>query len=85
MSATLHIDGLLRSEPELRGMFSKFGNVLAIDIMRADPSQAMSVGSVEMEGLVEATRAVRALHRTYLGGKLLLVFHATTEADRYAH
>ena len=76
MSATLYIDGLLASisQAELKGMFSRFGNVL--HIMKPVTS---SVGSVEMETLEEAMRAVRALHRSCLGGKLLLVFHAATE------
>lgn len=80
MSATLYVDGLLASlsKPELKGMFSRFGTVLTVDIVKAPTLQSVGIGKVEMETLEEATRAARALHRSYLGGKLLLVFHATT-------
>ena len=76
MSATLYIDGLLASipEPELKGMFSRFGNVLAIETAKTYTAQSVSVGTVVMETREEATRAARALHRSYLGGKLFLVF-----------
>ena len=80
MSATLYVDGLLASlsKPELKGMFSRFGTVLTVDIVKAPTLQSVGIGTVEMETLEEATRAARALHRSHLGGKLLLVFHATT-------
>ena len=79
MSATLYVDGLLASlsKPELKGMFSRFGTVLTVDIVKAPTLQSVGIGKVEMETLEEASRALRALHRTYLGGKLLLLFHAT--------
>jgi hypothetical protein len=40
--------------------------------------QSENIGIVQMETLEEAARAARALLRSYLGVKLLLVFHATT-------
>ena len=78
MSSTLHIDGLLTSvgEQELKGMFSKFGNVLSVNVKRPDTALSLCVGAVEMASLGEAAKAVIALHRSYLGGKLLLVSHA---------
>jgi RNA recognition motif-containing protein len=78
MSSTLHIDGLLASvgEQELKGMFSKFGNVLSVDIYRPDTALSSGIGAVEMASLWEAKKAISALHRSHLGGKLLLVFHA---------
>ncbi len=83
MSATLSIDGLLASmsEPELKGMFSRFGNVLTANIVKVNIPQSLGIGSVKMETLEVAMRASRALHRSYLGGKLLLVFHAATETQ----
>ena len=78
MSSTLHIDGLLTSvaEEELKGMFAKFGDVLSVNILRPDTALSLCVGAVEMASLGEAAKAVNALHRSYLGGKLLLVSHA---------
>jgi len=80
MSATLYVDGLPTSisGPELKGMFSQFGNVLTLDFVKADTPQSEHIGIVEMETPEEARRALRALHRSYLGVKFLLVFHATT-------
>lgn len=76
MSATLYIDGLLASisEPKLKGMFPHFGKVLTIETMKPHTPQSVTVGKVEMETREEATRAAQALHRSNLGGKLLLVF-----------
>jgi hypothetical protein len=34
------------------------------------------IGVVEMASLGDAAKAISALHRSYWGGKLLLVFHA---------
>ncbi len=78
MSATLHIDGLLTSvgEQELKDMFGKFGNVLSIEFNNPDTPSSLGLGAVEMGSLEEAAKAVHALHRSYLGGKLLLVYHA---------
>ncbi len=75
MSSTLHIDGLLASvsHQELTGMFAKFGDVRSINIYKADKESLFSVGTVEMASPGEASKAVQALHRSYLGGKLLLV------------
>ncbi len=78
MSSTLHIDGLLASigEQDLKGMFTKFGNVLSVNIYKPDTASSLSIAAVEMATLGEAAKAVHTLHRSYLGGKLLLVFHA---------
>jgi RNA recognition motif-containing protein len=86
MSATLYIDGLLASisEPELKGMFSRFGNVLTVNIVKINIPQSLGIGSVEMETLEVAMKASRALHRSYLGGKLLLVFHGTEATNGHS-
>jgi hypothetical protein len=83
MNATLCIDGLLASisESELKGMFSRFGNVLTVNIVKVTMPQSLGIGSVKMETLEEGLRASHALHRSYLGGKLLLVFRAGTETQ----
>lgn len=83
MSATLYVDGIPTSisRPELTGMFSQFGNILKLDIVNADTPQSESIAIVEMETLDEAMRAVRSLHRSYLGGKFILAFHATTGTE----
>ena len=86
MSSTLHIDGLLTSvgEQGLKDMFTKFGNVVSVNIERPVTSASLCVGTVEMASPGEAAKAVYALHRSYLGGKVLLVFHAPlgTKADK---
>lgn len=76
MAATLHIDGLLPSvgQQEIKNIFSQYGNVLSVDIIRPEMTQSSGVGKVEMQNFGEATKAAHALHRSYLGGKLLLVF-----------
>lgn len=81
MSSTLHLDGLLASvgEQEIKGMFAQFGNVLSVNvynIYNPDTASSLGIGSVEMATLAEATKALQTLHRSYVGGKLLLVFHA---------
>jgi RNA recognition motif-containing protein len=83
MSATLYVDGLPTSisRPELKGMFSQFGKVLTIETMKAHTPQSGSIAIVEMETLDEAMTAVRSLHRSYLSGKFLLVFHGTTGTE----
>lgn len=77
MSSTLQIDGLLASvsHQELTDMFSRFGDVRSINIHKADKASSFDVGTVEMASPGEASKAVQALHRSYLGGKLLLVSH----------
>jgi RNA recognition motif-containing protein len=81
MSSTLYIDGLLASigEQELTDMFSAFGNVHSVDIYKPDTAVSSGIGAVEMANLEDAAKAISALHRSYLGGNLLLVFHAHLE------
>ena len=78
MSSTLHIDGLLASvgEQELTDMFSTFGYVLSADVYPPGTALSSGIGVVEMASLGDAAKAISALHRSYLGGNLLLVFHA---------
>lgn len=82
MSSTLYIDGLLASvgEQEIKGMFAQFGNVLSVNIHKPEKTSASGIGVVEMATLGEAARAVHTLHRSYLGGTLLLVFHARNKS-----
>jgi RNA recognition motif-containing protein len=83
MSATLYVDGLPTSisRPELKGMFSQFGNILTLKLVKANTPESEHIAIVEMETLEEAMRVVRSLHRSYLSGKLLLVFHTTTGTE----
>lgn len=78
MSSTLYIDGLLASigKQELTDMFSTFGNVHSVEIYKPDTALSSAIGMVEMANLGDAAKAISALHRSYLGGNLLLVFHA---------
>ena len=78
MSSTLYIDGLLASvgEQELTGMCSQFGNVLSVDVCRPVTALSSGIGIVEMASQGEAAKVVSALNRSYMRGKLLLVFHA---------
>ena len=81
MSSTLYIDGLLASvgKQELTGMCSQFGNVLSVNICRPLTALSSGIGIVEMANLGDVAKAISALHRSYLGGNLLLVFHAQLE------
>ncbi len=83
MSSTLHLDGLLASvgEQEVKGMFAQFGNVLSVNIYKPGTASSLGIGTVEMETLAEAAKALQTLHRSYVGGKLLLVFHAHLGAN----
>lgn len=78
MNSTLYIDGLLASigEQELTDMFSTFGNVQSVDIYKPVTALSSGIGTVEMANRGDAAKAISALHRSYLGGNLLLVFHA---------
>ena len=62
MSATLYVDGLLASlsKPELKGMFSRFGTVLTIDIVKAPTLHSVGIGTVEMETLAEMIGTTRS-------------------------
>ena len=87
MSSTLHIDGLLASvgEQELKGLFSTFGNVLSVDVYPSGTALSSGIGVVEMASLGDAAKAISALHRSYWGGKLLLVFHAPGATKTLQH
>ena len=87
MSSTLHIDGLLASvgEQELKGMFSTFGNVLSVDVYPPNTALSSGIGAVEMADQGDAAKAAQALHRSYWGGKLLLVFHALGATETVQH
>ena len=78
MTCTLHIDRLLPSvgEQQVKGLFAPCGNVLSVNIHRLQEASSLGFGVVEMATTEEAAIAVHTLHRSYLGGKLLLVFHA---------
>ncbi len=78
MSSTLHLDGLLASvgEQEVKDMFAQFGNVLSVNIYKPGTASSLAIGSVKMESQAQAAKALHTLNRSYVGGKLLLVFHA---------
>lgn len=78
MSSTLHIDGLPASvgAQQVKGLFAPFGNVLSVNVHKPQEASSLGFGVVEMATLEDATIAVHGLHRSYLGGKLLLVFQA---------
>ena len=79
MSATLHIDGLVASvgEQELKGMFAQFGDVLSVHMYQCGTPTGSGIGTVEMASLLDAQKAISVLHRSYMGGLLLLVFLAS--------
>ncbi|MCC2643363.1 MAG: recognition motif [Nitrospira sp.] len=76
MSTTLHIDGLVASvgEQELTGMFAPFGRVLSVHMYPCDSLTGSGIGTVEMASLEDAQQAISVLHRSHLGGLLVLVF-----------
>lgn len=82
MSTTLHIDGLVASvgEQALNTMFSQFGHVLSVHMYLRGTATSSGIGTVEMESLVDAQKAMSALHRSYLDGLLVLVFFASLGA-----
>ncbi|MEP7153161.1 MAG: RNA-binding protein [Nitrospira sp.] len=79
MSTTLLIDGLVASisEQSLSNMFSQFGEVLSANMYQRGTASASGAGTVEMANLEDAKKAVSALHRSRLGGLLVLVFLAS--------
>ena len=87
MNSTLYIDGLLASvgEQQLKGMFSAFGNVLSVDVYPPNMALSSGIGTVEMASQGDAAKAISALHRSYWGGKLLLVFHALGATETLQH
>jgi len=87
MNSRLYIDGLLASigEQELTDMFSTFGNVLSVDVYPSGTALSSGIGVVEMANLGDAAKAISALHRSYWGGKLLLVFHAPGATKTLQH
>jgi RNA recognition motif-containing protein len=58
-------------------MFSRFGPVLSVQMLLRGTSTSSGIGTVEMERLEDAQKAVSALHRSYLDGLLVLVFLAS--------
>ena len=83
MSTTLHIDGLVAAvgEQRLISMFSQFGHVLSVQMYLRGTATSSGCGTVEMESLVDAQKAVSPLHRSYLDGLLVLVFLASLGAQ----
>ncbi len=82
MSTMLKIDGLVASidEQALTSMFSQFGHVLSVQMYSHGTATSSGIGTVEMEHLEDAQKAVLALHRSYLEGLLVLVFLASLGA-----
>ncbi|MBA3753587.1 MAG: RNA-binding protein [Nitrospira sp.] len=79
MSTTLHIDGLVASigDQALAAMLSQFGEVLSVQMYQRGTTSASGAGTVEMANLEVAQKALSALHRSRLGGLLVLVFLAS--------
>ena len=80
---TLNIDGLGTSvgEQALISLFSQFGHVPSVRMYLRGTGTGSGIGSVEMESLVDAQKAVSALHRSCLDGFLVLVFVASLGAQ----
>lgn len=83
MRSILYIDGVPTGmgKHQLKGMFSTFGNVLSVDIFHPGMACSSGIGTVAMARSRDARKAVLTLHRSYLGGNLLLVFHAPHAAN----
>lgn len=83
MSTMLHIDGLASSvgEQTLKNLFAQFGQVRSVQMYLRGTATSSGGGTVEMECLEDAQRAMSALHRSYLGGILVLVFFASLGAQ----
>jgi RNA recognition motif-containing protein len=66
------------SEPELKALFSKAGDVMSVKIVEdRQTGQPRGIAFVEMSTQWEARRAVSMLNRTDFMGKNLLVKEAT--------
>ena len=83
MSTILNIDGLGSSvsDQALKSMFSRFGHVLSVHMSSRGTATRSGIGTVEMERLEDAKKAVSALHRCYFDGFLVLVFIASRRSE----
>ncbi len=76
LSSKLIIEGIPSSftNQDLKNLFTPFGSVISASIVRNAEGQSLRMGHVEMSRPQEAEKAKMKLHRSYLGGMMLLVF-----------
>lgn len=76
MACTVHADGFppATTEKELLDLFAQFGAVHSVQIVQTAEGKPIGFADIEMAEGKDAAKAVEALHRTYLHGRLLLVF-----------
>ena len=71
------------SETDLRNLFSSFGEVAAVDIIKERPSgQSKGFGFVDMPNNSEADKAMKALNGTRLKEKLIKLSQAKPPSKR---
>lgn len=70
------VEGLPLSfcDQDLNNLFAPFGTVLSASIIRNLKGQSLCMGEVEMSTPQDAQNAKQTLHKSVLGGTLLLVF-----------
>ena len=76
MACKLYADGFPPSitEKELADLFARFGPVHSVQIAKTVEREPIGCAEIEMAESKDALKAVEVLHRTYLHGRLLLVF-----------
>ena len=84
MACTLHAEGFPASttEKELRELFGIFGPVHAIHLAITAEGESIGFAKIEMVERTDAMKAMEALHHTYVGGRLLLVFDGTPRTKK---
>jgi len=71
------------SEDDLKGVFSEFGEVETVNIIKDKFSgQSKGFGFVEMPSNSEADKAIKALNDTALKGRNIKVNQAKPKSDR---
>jgi RNA recognition motif-containing protein len=77
MACKLYVEGFPPSfsDEELAKVFSAFGTVISAVIARSLTNESMCFGAVKMAKLEEADKAIKALHRTHIDGRCILIFH----------
>jgi RNA recognition motif-containing protein len=76
MGTKLMVKGVLPlfSTQQLTDLFAPFGTVRSALIIIDPTGKSLGMGKVEMSTPQEAARAMRALHRSQVEGKFVLVF-----------
>jgi len=70
-------------EEKLKEMFSKFGEVLNVAVMRKEDSKSKGFGFVSMKNHEEAQKAVDALNDTKVGEQSIYVGRAQKKSERH--